>query len=323
MTDAPRSSLTIIICTFNRHELLTRALDSIAALDQPEKLAVSVLVVDNSPDSNALPLVEKQSARFPFALTGIAARPANISVARNVGVAAATSEFIAFVDDDQEVEPDWLTEIEAVVLAFPHDVFFGSVVPKFEAPERADETLISTFSRTVDGPTGLDLFAIGKRKTRGVALGSGNSIFRRNTTLTDAQPFDLAFGNSGGEDTELFCRLQREGKRFGWAPLVRVHEYVPAARCEPDYLAERLFAGAQTFARSVSQNSPIPFLERLKQRAIGAIQLVLLLPQTLVSLSGSDANRTRLRYRRALALGKLTFAKPEPYRAEGVPHKPD
>lgn len=321
MTDTLNASLTVIICTFNRHALLTRTLQSIAAVPPPDKLAVSVLVVDNSLDSNALPLVKKTSVRFPFALTGIAAQPANISVARNAGAAAATSEFVAFVDDDQEVETDWLTEIEAVVGTYPHDVFFGSVVPAFEAPERADDTLIRTFSRAVDGPTGLDLFAMGRRKTKGVALGSGNSVFRRTTTLTDAQPFDLAYGNSGGEDTELFCRLQREGKRFGWAPLVRVREFVPAARCEPDYLAKRLFAGAQTFARSVSQNSPVPFVERLRQRGIAIIQLALLLPETLVSLFGSDATRVRLRYRRALALGKLTFTKPEPYRVEDVPRQ--
>lgn len=321
MTMSQPSSLTIVICTFNRHEMLAKTLRSIALLTRPVDLHVNVLVVDNSEDSNALQAVEGLGKDFPFELTGIPAHPANIAVARNVGAAACTSKFVAFIDDDQEVEPGWLTAVADVVGNYPHDVFFGSVAPLFEAPERANPSLVRAFSRTVSGPTGLDLYAMGRRKSKGVALGSGNSVFRRETTLMEAEPFDRAFGHSGGEDTEFFCRLQREGKRFAWAPDVKVLEFVPTARCEPDYLADRLFAGAQSFARSVSQHSPVPMLERMKQRGIGVIQLVLLLPKALPAFVRRDGRQTELRYRRALALGKISFAKLEPYRvAEKSPH---
>ena len=320
MTESQPSSLTIVICTFNRREMLAKTLQSIASLARPVDLQVNVLVVDNIEDSNALQTVGSFSRDFPFELTGIAAHPANIAVARNAGAAACTSEFVAFIDDDQEVEPDWLTAVADLVSTYPHDVFFGSVAPLFEAPERANPSLIRAFSRTVNGPTGLDLHAMGRRKTKGVALGSGNSVFRRDTTLLEAEPFDPAFGHSGGEDTEFFCRLQRKGKHFAWAPEVKALEFVPAARCDPAYLESRLFAGAQAFARSVSQHSPIPALERMKQRGIGAIQLALLLPKTLAALGGHDGRRTELRYKRALALGKISFAKLEPYRVAEKSH---
>ena len=41
-------SIAIVICTFHRPDLLRQCLDSIAALNNPEGVPLSIVVVDNS-----------------------------------------------------------------------------------------------------------------------------------------------------------------------------------------------------------------------------------------------------------------------------------
>lgn len=306
------SGITIVICTFNRHALLRQALESIAALRNPQNIPLEVIVVDNSDDGNALEMIATMRAAMPCPLAGLAAHPANISVARNAGAAAATTGIVAFLDDDQRLDAGWLEAVAEGLARYPHDVFFGAVEPVMEAPERADATVHMLFSRHPDLPTGTDLFAMGPQKTPGISLATNNSIFRRATTLTGPMPFDPAFGNGGGEDFDLFCRLQRQGRRFGWLPAARAAEFVPASRCDHDYLARRFFAGGQAYALAIARNSSAPRLTRWRLRAMALAQLLLLLPRWLTSrLEGPEA-RNRLRHRMAGVLGKLSLRRLEP-----------
>lgn len=311
MNDQGDLDITIVICTYNRQALLRKTLESIAHLRNPGGTRLSVIVVDNSDDSNALQLVETMGETMPWPLLGLAAHPANISVARNAGVAATRSEFIAFIDDDQQLDSGWLAAVSDALATHPHDVFFGHVEALHEIPNRVDQTVQMVFSRWLNAAEGHELYAMGPRQTRGIALGSGNSIFRRSKTLTDPAPFDPAFGNGGGEDSDLFCRLQRRGLRFGWLPGAKVFEFVPASRHEPDYMASRLFAGGQAYALAVSRNSAWPSFERWRQRAIAIAQLILLLPRQMLPWQ-DEGTRTTLRYRRAAVLGKLSFREMRP-----------
>ena len=75
----------------------------------------------------------------------------------------------------------------------------------------------------------------------------------------DAEIFDPAFGKGGGEDYDLFCRLQRRGRRFVWLPEAAAREFVPASRCERAYLRRRFYAGGQAFAAAMARGgAPSP-----------------------------------------------------------------
>lgn len=317
-------TLAIVICTFNRRGLLIEALQSIAALRDPGGIQVSVVVVDNSDDSNAFDAAESMRAALPWELRIVAAHPPNISVARNAGVAAAGDvEIIAFVDDDQRLAPDWLGAVGKAMRELPHDAFLGPVDAVFERPDLAGRTARTLFSRQLEAPTGHDLVAMGPEKTKVIALATNNAIFRRETTLTDAICFDPGFGNGGGEDYDLFCRLQQRGRRFAWLADARAAEHVPASRCNPDYLARRLFAGGQAYAMAVSKNSPWPRLERWRLRLVAIIQIALLAPVWLKTLGAPQAARDELRFKLAAVRGKLSFRGLVPiYRKEQRP-QPD
>ncbi|MBB4198688.1 succinoglycan biosynthesis protein ExoM [Rhodoblastus sphagnicola] len=304
---AQKPALAIIVCTFKRPDLLRATLKSIAA-QQSMVCAerVQVYVVDNSDEGDARGIVAEQAATSPWPMTWLEAHPANISVARNAGVKAGQEEFVAFVDDDQILHPGWL---DAVARLFSHkegDAWLGCVHGVFETPERTTPAIRSLFGRELQEPFGYELFAFGSGKLPSVNPATNNSIFRRAALDSDA-PFDPAYGKGGGEDYDLFCRLQRRGKRLFWAPDVVVSEFVPASRCDRGYLRRRFFAGGQVFAAAIAGSASRPGLARWLIRLKALVQGALLLAGGPKACFAGEARRADYLFRWAGVLGKLSF----------------
>lgn len=101
--------ITVIICTFNRYNILADATASIELQDYPAD-RYELLIIDNSDDIDA-------GKRFfdGFEITCkhriIREAKPGLSRARNVGVNAAAGDLVAFVDDDARASPGWLSGI--------------------------------------------------------------------------------------------------------------------------------------------------------------------------------------------------------------------
>ena len=297
--------LSIVVCTYHRHTLLAQLLASIQAQAPHDELRCDVIVVDNSDEGSALAVVT--AAEGPFPVRWIGAHPANISVARNAGVSACASEWIAFVDDDQRLEPGWLRAAAKALRLTTHDGFFGAVDPDFEESARPSPRAVARYSRRAELQDGADLYAMGPRKTRGLALATNNCILR-SAALSPAQaPFDLSFGSGGGEDYDLFCRMQARGARFAWVPDLRAREFVPAQRCEPQYLRRRFFAGGQAYASAAARSSARPALARWSVRAKAVVQAAVLASLYPARAFQGEAARADHSFALAGALGKLSF----------------
>jgi succinoglycan biosynthesis protein ExoM len=303
--------LSIVICTFHRNDLLGQLLASVAAQNVPAGLGVEVIVVDNSDENGARGVVETAAATATSAIPikYAEAHPPNISVARNVGVAASASAFVAFVDDDQRLAPGWLAGVARAIRDPSADAWLGRVIGEFERPEQTTAATRMVFSRELDRPSGTALFAFGPRKIDGIGLATNNAIFRRAATLTEPEPFDPALGRSGGEDYDLFCRLQRQGRRFVWLPEAAVSEFVPAERCQRAYLARRFYAGGQHFARAIARGSANPALTRWIIRAKALVQAGLLGARAPLFLFQQEPQRADYLFRLAGVMGKLSFGR--------------
>src|SRR5579862_965324 len=105
--------ITVILCTYNRCEILAQALDSIAACVLPESVAWEVLVVDNNSSDQTREVVEEFRQRYPGRFRYILEPRSGKSNALNVGIREAHGDILAFVDDDVTVEPTWLHNLTA------------------------------------------------------------------------------------------------------------------------------------------------------------------------------------------------------------------
>lgn len=120
--------ISVVIPTFNRPGLLIeRALSSAFAQRYPN---VEVLVVMDGPDplTDAALAGIKDARLRPMAL----AENSGPSQARNAGVQAARGEWVAFLDDDDEWQPDKLSrQLEAALnSAHPFPVVFSSWITR-------------------------------------------------------------------------------------------------------------------------------------------------------------------------------------------------
>lgn len=314
---APPRHLSVVICTYERPALLARALASVGALRGLGRHGLDVVVVDNSDLGSARATVDAAAARSPVPIRYVEAHPPNISVARNAGVAATEAEIVAFLDDDQELAPGWLEAVATALATSPHDVFFGPISPRFEDERAASSAARAMFTRHSSAPLGAELLAYGRAPGQVFALSTANSIFRRDRTLAEPAPFDPAFGQCGGEDFHLLCRLQRSGRRFGWIPDAAASDFVPRHRCRPSYLLRRHYAGGQAYAAAFIGTSPRPRRDRavVAAKALAQLGLTPLLAAVAV-LRGGPAG-PGLATRLAGAAGKLSWRRLYPlYREE-------
>jgi len=115
--------VSVIVPTFNRPALLREALTSIRALEADD-LSFEIIVADNGSAPQTPCIAEAAGATY---LTAPGAKLA--SVARNVAMRAAGSEFIAFLDDDDVWLPDHIRSHLAHLDAHPeHEAVVGRVI---------------------------------------------------------------------------------------------------------------------------------------------------------------------------------------------------
>lgn len=111
-TPAATMNVSVIIPTHDRARLLERALQSVLAQARP---AQEVIVVDDGSDDGTTEIVR---ARFPQVYC-ICQRNQGVSNARNRGIEAASGDWLAFLDSDDEWLPQKLAWQERVLIAYP------------------------------------------------------------------------------------------------------------------------------------------------------------------------------------------------------------
>jgi GT2 family glycosyltransferase len=95
--------VSVVVCTYNGARTLEQCLCSLSALDYPE---YEVIVVDDGSADDTPAILD----RFPNVQV-ICQPNRGLSVARNVGLKAATGEVVAYTDSDCFAHPDWLTHL--------------------------------------------------------------------------------------------------------------------------------------------------------------------------------------------------------------------
>jgi GT2 family glycosyltransferase len=118
-------SVSVVISTRERHELLT---DAVAALLAGEVVADEIVVVDQSERRHpTLPSVRPDR---PCRIRYIHSSRRGLSRGRNEGIAASTGEILAFIDDDVLVSREWLGRIVAALRsAGRRAIVTGRVLP--------------------------------------------------------------------------------------------------------------------------------------------------------------------------------------------------
>ena len=192
MTDV---DVTVVIPTRDRWQLLSRR--SLAAALRQEHVAYEVVVVDDG-SSDGTP--ERLEALADERLRVLRSeRPGRVARARNLGVAAARGEWVAFLDDDDSWAPHKLSSQLAAVRSAGADFAYAGVVT-VDAHGRALH---------VSAPPAADRLRDDVVKTSAIPAGPSN-VLARTALVRQLGGFDEQFVNL--EDWDLWIRLAWAGR---------------------------------------------------------------------------------------------------------------
>ncbi|MBI2964374.1 MAG: glycosyltransferase [Deltaproteobacteria bacterium] len=198
----PKAS--VVICAYDAEATMEACLQSLLQLRYPN---FEVIVVDDgSKDATA-----QIARRFPFRV--IHQENRGLSTARNVGIGAATGEYVVFTDSDCVVDPDWLTYL---IGAMVRHGWVAAGGPNLPPPE--DLRVPACVAVAPGGPTHVLVNDDVAEHIPGC-----NMAFRRDA-LQAVQCFDPVF-TAAGDDVDLCWRLQNRGLQIGFSPAAMVWHF--------------------------------------------------------------------------------------------------
>ncbi len=128
MTSHDETKISIVIpTTGKRKELLRRAIAS--AFVDDESLFTEIIVVANGPDSKSFRLPDGISPPKNSYIQTVRTSIANVSHARNLGIEAATGQWLRFLDDDDFLLPDTAKQqyLEAISSSCDISTYAGAI----------------------------------------------------------------------------------------------------------------------------------------------------------------------------------------------------
>jgi GT2 family glycosyltransferase len=226
----PVNEIAVCVVTCRRPDGLARLLAALARLEVPIGATVRFVVVDNDPRAAvAREVVEAWRHRLPGALTYAGEPRPGVSQARNAALRlAAPAPLVAFIDDDETSEPDWLARLLACWRQTGAVAISGPVRPRFDTG--VPEWLAATFGLCYVRP---------KPGRPMDELQSNNLLLDRSYLERAGLAFDERLGGQGGEDTQLGNAIKARGGRLGWCEDAVVHEHIAAERARLLWLLGR------------------------------------------------------------------------------------
>jgi glycosyltransferase involved in cell wall biosynthesis len=246
---APQT-VSVVICTYTerRWNSLVDAIRSMRIQRRrPDQL---IVVIDHNEE-----LLRRVQSTFPSDVTVFSnAEVTGLSGARNTGVRGATSDVVAFLDDDAEADPGWLEELLAQYLA--HIVGAGgAVLPVWPGSGRP-----CWFPQEFDWVVGCSYRGMPDTVAPQRNLIGAGMSFRR-LVFDEVGDFDTDMGRLGTmplgcEETEFALRVRRTfvGTELVHVPLAMVHHHVGTERTQIGYFLRRCYAEGVS-KRAVAQRA--------------------------------------------------------------------
>jgi glycosyltransferase involved in cell wall biosynthesis len=220
--------ISVVVCTRDRASELESCLRHLDRQDYP---AFEVVVVDNAPTSDAIRvLVEARQSRINYRYS-VEPR-GGLSWARNAGIAAASGEIVAFLDDDEEPDPYWLAGLAA---GFARGDDIGCVTGII-LPARLD-TQVEWWFEVAGGHSKGRGFTSAVFSRHGPQsplyplppFGAGGNMAFRREALARIGGFDVALGTGtparAAEDTLALTLVLLAGYRIAYEPAALMRHY--------------------------------------------------------------------------------------------------
>ncbi len=256
-------ALDIIIPSYNRAHLLKNTLQSIDDAIKPAAIDVGVIVVDNNSTDATKSIVQDFIPRFDGKLRYVFEAQQGRSFAINAGIRASQAGLIGTIDDDEEIDPNWICEVAANFEDPALDFLGGACLPKWgglSCPDWLPEShrgligWIVQSDRRFEYGAGSPAYMVG-----------GNAVVRRSlfgkAGLYHTSLGRTGSGANGGEDLEIFGRFIAANGKGCYSPNLIIYHHIPAERLKQSFFRRRAFwDGVSIGFISRENQEPVPHI---------------------------------------------------------------
>lgn len=204
-------TVSVLICTFNRPEMLQRALTALVekTSEKPDEI-----IIVNGGDERADNVIRQFIGRYNIVTCEVKTVNKNLATSRNLGLHQVSGEIVAMTDDDAEVFPDWITQIKRVHAEHPEVGAVGGAVLGAHSKD-------SFLSRVADIVT-----FVSPTEPTYVRTVPGVNVAYKRTVIDQLGPQDEMLFR--GEDVDYNWRVKQLGYQVYYHPSIKViHHHRP------------------------------------------------------------------------------------------------
>ncbi len=227
----PIASAALMVCTYRRPETFAKLMASVAALQLPAALGLTIIVADNNAQSQREGYVEPGLRGVPWPVVYGHEPIAGYSNARNKAIELAMgveAEALLFVDDDMILDPDWLAAHLKSLEHFGCDVVNGRI------------------------------YGVRERFPHGARLekcGAGNVSFLRRIVDPGGLGlrFDPAFNTTGTEDQAFFRAATAKGADIRQSDWPLIYNYYGRSEMPEEEVINKMLVTASMHQNEVAR----------------------------------------------------------------------
>jgi GT2 family glycosyltransferase len=222
--------ISVVVPTYNRSEMLHDAIESLIRQETHQELSFEIVVVDNASTDSTESTVQHFATVSPIPVRYVFEEVPGDAHARNRGVSEAWADWLAFMDDDEVAEQDWLKQLYITAVEKEAAIVGGAVHVDLsgEDKERYGRLCRRALRETQDPKKrGVHLY------TRNRLPSTANVLIRRNV-FESIGSFATSLV-SGCSDSDLVLRARAAGYDLWYTPNAVVHHRVSAHRLTPAY----------------------------------------------------------------------------------------
>ncbi len=230
--------LSLIVATYNRSASLIRALESVAEQSAPVSEWECIVINNNSTDDTQERFAEFATAHPEINIRMVTELRQGLSFARNRGIRESEAEYIAIIDDDERISPDFITSYITLFDTTPDAVAAGGpIVAEYPSgrPRWMSHFTERPVANTMYFGDKVCIFPNGR------IPGGGNMALRRSAVRRYGV-FDTSLGYVGeslvgGEESDLFERLRIAEAKYYYVPTAVMYHIIPPEKLTLDYLS--------------------------------------------------------------------------------------
>lgn len=234
------SLITLAICTYNNSQLLERTLEKLEQQKVKETLEWSAIVVDNNSTDHTQEIAQTYIDRGLIPqLRYVQEKQQGLAYARRRAIAETQSPWIALIDDDCWLSPDWVEQAVDFLKKHPQaGAIGGKVELLWEVPPEAiniQQQKSLSAQDWGDFPVQLP--------SKGWTYLVGAGLLIRRQAIQDSGWLELGTlvdrcerKLTSGGDIEMVLRIRKAGYELWYTPALKLQHYIPKTRMSAEYL---------------------------------------------------------------------------------------